>query len=116
MPSPMPKTEKNVEDMIPVACDETELRMSADYVDPSCRDTEGADGRAPGSGSLDESNHEASIMESGGLEDGAAEIPESEPCPDAYAGWVDLVERIRTSRTDGMAELYELFSKGIRFY
>ena len=36
--------------------------------------------------------------------------------PDAYAGWVDSVDRIRTSRTDGMAELYELFSRGIRFY
>ncbi len=40
----------------------------------------------------------------------------AESCPDVYAGWVDLVERIRTSQTDGMAELYELFSKGIRFY
>ena len=111
----MPKTERDGEDMIPVACDEAEPRMSADYVDPSCRDTEGADGRARGSGNLDEGDHEASIIEAG-LEEGAAEIPESEPCPDAYAGWVDLVERIRTSRTDGMAELYELFSKGIRFY
>ena len=34
----------------------------------------------------------------------------------AYAGWVDLVERIRSGQTDGMAELYHLFSKGIRFY
>lgn len=33
-----------------------------------------------------------------------------------HAGWVELVERIQTGRTDGMAELYELFSKGIRFY
>jgi RNA polymerase sigma-70 factor (ECF subfamily) len=38
------------------------------------------------------------------------------PEVDAYAGWVDLVERIRTGQTDGMAELYLLFSKGIRFY
>jgi RNA polymerase sigma factor (sigma-70 family) len=45
-----------------------------------------------------------------------SEVPESEPSPDAYAGWVDLVERIRTRRTDGMADLYELFSRGIRFY
>jgi RNA polymerase sigma-70 factor (ECF subfamily) len=35
---------------------------------------------------------------------------------DAYAGWVALVERIHSGQTDGMAELYHLFSKGIRFY
>ena len=35
---------------------------------------------------------------------------------EAYAGWVDLVERIRSGQIDGMAELYHLFSKGIRFY
>jgi RNA polymerase sigma-70 factor, ECF subfamily len=40
----------------------------------------------------------------------------SESGPDAYADWVDLVERIRAHQTDGMAELYLLFSKGIRFY
>jgi RNA polymerase sigma-70 factor, ECF subfamily len=33
-----------------------------------------------------------------------------------YASWVELVWRIRTSETDGMAELYQLFSKGIRSY
>lgn len=33
-----------------------------------------------------------------------------------YAGWAQLVERIRFSKTDGMAELYHLFSKGVRFY
>ncbi len=33
-----------------------------------------------------------------------------------YAGWAVLVERIRTCQTDGMAELYHLFSKGVRFY
>lgn len=33
-----------------------------------------------------------------------------------YAGWVELVERIRDGETDGMEELYQLFSKGIRFY
>jgi RNA polymerase sigma-70 factor (ECF subfamily) len=36
--------------------------------------------------------------------------------PEAYAGWVELVERIRSGESDGMAELYQLFSKGIRFY
>jgi RNA polymerase sigma factor (sigma-70 family) len=35
---------------------------------------------------------------------------------EAYAGWVALVERIQTGEIDGMAELYHLFSKGIRFY
>jgi RNA polymerase sigma-70 factor (ECF subfamily) len=39
--------------------------------------------------------------------------PETE---DAYAGWVELVERIRCGTTDGMEELYQLFSRGIRFY
>lgn len=33
-----------------------------------------------------------------------------------YAAWIDLVERIQNGHTDGMAELYHLFSKGIRFY
>ena len=37
-----------------------------------------------------------------------------------YAGWVDLVHRIRAaeegSQAEGMAELYQLFSRGIRFY
>ena len=32
------------------------------------------------------------------------------------AGWVELVERIRLEKTDGMEELYQLFSRGIRFY
>jgi RNA polymerase sigma-70 factor (ECF subfamily) len=36
--------------------------------------------------------------------------------PDAYAELVALVERIREGQTDGMAELYKLFSRGIRFY
>jgi RNA polymerase sigma factor (sigma-70 family) len=33
-----------------------------------------------------------------------------------YAGWVALVERIRRGETDGMEELYQLFSRGIRYY
>jgi RNA polymerase sigma-70 factor, ECF subfamily len=36
--------------------------------------------------------------------------------PEAYAGWVELVERIRSGESDSMKELYLLFSKGIRFY
>ena len=38
------------------------------------------------------------------------------PTQDAYAVWVDLVARIQGAETDGMTELYQLFSKGIRFY
>jgi RNA polymerase sigma-70 factor, ECF subfamily len=34
----------------------------------------------------------------------------------SYAPFVTLVERIRNSETDGMEELYQLFSKGLRFY
>src|ERR1700744_2242087 len=40
----------------------------------------------------------------------------SEAASEVYAAWADLVERIRTGVTDGMEELYALFSKGIRFY
>jgi RNA polymerase sigma-70 factor, ECF subfamily len=43
------------------------------------------------------------------------DVPESAD-EGAYAGWVELVERIRTGKSDGMEELYQLFSKGIRFY
>lgn len=35
---------------------------------------------------------------------------------DPYAGWVALVDRIRSGETDGMEELYQLFSRGIRYY
>lgn len=41
---------------------------------------------------------------------------EPEISPETYAGWVELVERIRSGESDSMEELYELFSKGIRFY
>jgi RNA polymerase sigma-70 factor, ECF subfamily len=34
----------------------------------------------------------------------------------AYAVWAELVDRIHSGETDGMEELYQLFSKGIRFY
>ena len=47
----------------------------------------------------------------------AAEEASAEASEDAaYAGWVELVSRIHSGETDGMAELYTLFSKGIRFY
>jgi RNA polymerase sigma factor (sigma-70 family) len=44
---------------------------------------------------------------------GAAAAPPTEA---AYAGWVELVQRIRSGETDGMEELYALFSRGIRYY
>jgi RNA polymerase sigma-70 factor, ECF subfamily len=50
-------------------------------------------------------------------EDSASgELLGADPATGSYAALVDLVERIRSGRTDGMAELYNLFSKGIRFY
>jgi len=88
------------------------------------------------SGGEESGTGENSARESGGLEIGTEEIGGAEICTgeigaeetgavesmgpdpglDIYAGWVDLVERIRSSETDGLAELYLLFSKGIRFY
>jgi RNA polymerase sigma-70 factor, ECF subfamily len=48
------------------------------------------------------------------LED--VELPNNGEEGESYAEWIELVDRIRLSETDGMADLYELFSKGIRFY
>jgi RNA polymerase sigma-70 factor (ECF subfamily) len=45
-----------------------------------------------------------------------AEAPGEGPESESYSEWVALVDRIRLSETDGMEELYLLFSKGIRFY
>ena len=70
-----------------------------------------------------------SSRSSGGAAAGAAPAPLRAP-PEAeieqarveaveetvHAGWVELVERIRLEKTDGMEELYQLFSRGIRFY
>src|SRR4051812_17965711 len=47
---------------------------------------------------------------------GEAEARLASDAAQMYAGWAQLVERIRFSQTDGMAELYDLFSKGVRFY
>jgi len=41
---------------------------------------------------------------------------ESAKATAVYADWSDLVARIRSSQTDGMEELYQLFSRAIRFY
>jgi RNA polymerase sigma-70 factor, ECF subfamily len=35
---------------------------------------------------------------------------------EVYAGFIELVDRIRSGESDGMAELYAIFAKGIRFY
>ncbi len=51
-----------------------------------------------------------------GTESGVEEVRVSLEAAQVYAGWAQLVERIRFSQTDGMAELYHLFSKGVRFY
>ena len=52
--------------------------------------------------------------------DGVERVPPAEAAPQestgSYAAWAELVERIRLHETDGMEELYRLFSKGIRFY
>jgi RNA polymerase sigma-70 factor (ECF subfamily) len=55
------------------------------------------------------------------LDSPEAEVPGTEievagVSAETYAGWVELVERIRSGESDGMEELYQLFSKGIRFY
>jgi RNA polymerase sigma-70 factor (ECF subfamily) len=41
---------------------------------------------------------------------------ESAKATAVYADWSDLVARIRSGQTDGMEELYWLFSRGIRYY
>jgi RNA polymerase sigma-70 factor, ECF subfamily len=50
------------------------------------------------------------------LEEAAAPGETVEETLNVHAGWVELVERIRLEKTDGMEELYQLFSRGIRFY
>jgi RNA polymerase sigma-70 factor (ECF subfamily) len=45
------------------------------------------------------------------VEAGSPDVP-----TETYAGWVELVERIRSGQSDSLEELYLLFSKGIRFY
>jgi len=54
------------------------------------------------------------LTESTGSGEEEARLPSE--AAQIYAGWAHLVERIRFSQTDGMAELYHLFSKGVRFY
>ena len=57
------------------------------------------------------------LLEAPLLEESDGALGESaEGAADVNAGWVELVERIRLEKTDGMEELYQLFSRGIRFY
>ena len=63
-------------------------------------------GESPDAATASEANRNDSFDEAR-IPPGTAQI---------YAGWAQLVERIRFSQTDGMAELYHLFSKGVRFY
>jgi RNA polymerase sigma factor (sigma-70 family) len=44
--------------------------------------------------------------------------PESLPDADEaiYAGFVELVNRVRLGESDGLTDLYDIFAKGIRFY
>lgn len=51
-----------------------------------------------------------------GLQEPGSTAAEPSGVDDPYAGWVALVERIRSGETDGMEELYQLFSRGIRYY
>jgi len=55
-------------------------------------------------------------VETGSLETATVEIGKDGESGESYAAWIELVDRIRFNETDGMEELYELFSKGIRFY
>ena len=48
-------------------------------------------------------------------DDGSVDIDKDQE-GGSYAEWVELVDRIRFNETDGLEELYQLFSKGIRFY
>ena len=52
----------------------------------------------------------------GALEAAVSAAGAPAPSEETYAVWVDLVTRIQSGQIDGMAELYQLFSKGIRFY
>jgi RNA polymerase sigma factor (sigma-70 family) len=45
-----------------------------------------------------------------------AAAPSDEVPEETYNEWITLVDRIQRGEIDGMAELYQLFSKGIRFY
>ena len=61
--------------------------------------------------SLDETSMDEASMDEASM-DG---LPSALPA-EVYAGWVELVGRIKSGEPGSMEELYRLFSKGIRFY
>ena len=65
---------------------------------------------------LPETEQNVVELEESSISAGGIEAVDSSVSPESYAGLVELVERIRTGQTDGMEDLYLLFSKGIRFY
>jgi RNA polymerase sigma-70 factor (ECF subfamily) len=65
---------------------------------------------------LPETEQNVVELEESSISAGGIEAVDSSVSPESYAGLVELVERIRTGQTDGMEDLYQLFSKGIRFY
>ena len=62
---------------------------------------------------------ERRLHETAGASDGPSEVAlgiEPTVPQAAYAAWVDLVGRIQSSESDGMEELYRVFSRGVRFH
>lgn len=51
-----------------------------------------------------------------GLPNGPTALSSDDVPEETYTEWITLVDRIQRGEIDGMAELYQLFSKGIRFY
>jgi len=49
-------------------------------------------------------------------EDSSAEELSSEEYGPVFADWSQLVDRVRAGEADGLEELYQIFSRGIRFY
>jgi RNA polymerase sigma-70 factor (ECF subfamily) len=73
-----------------------------------------ADGDTAAAPEIDALQHPLDALNSPG--DSVAENAPDPVSPEAYAGWVALVGRIKTGEAGSMEELYQLFSKGIRFY
>src|SRR5580693_1101911 len=72
---------------------------------------------------MNTSEHPANTGENNVLPatEGTGDAASGAGAPDAvsaevYAGWVELVGRIKSGESGSMEELYQLFSKGIRFY
>ena len=64
---------------------------------------------------VDPAHVDPAHVDPAGLDPSEAGASDAVP-PEAYAGWVELVERIHSGEPGSMEELYQLFSKGIRFY